>query len=497
MANGSPKSTWREMTIQALQRQLQRFEIEVRRLKAILGRIAADHDDEVADELAQQLNSSPPREPMAFEIERELAFADSAIEPLDTVLASSASANDLSTRTANDATPDLASLKPHDKTVPVGTDWNTTVEASIAEIANQPVFAAANNSWLRRLALRAKMTPLFCSSLLHSAIVLLLLFGVTQTVAKFESHKLTLVTTPLKIEEDIPVISGDLGAEPVQLTSAEMQAPAASSGGVDVADVITADFTAVEGDGGAKPISTFSQVDALPSDLGTLISGSDIKNNGDGIGTGRGDSGKTGTGGKGGSGRRGGNGQGGGPNSTVFFGTKSKGDRFVFVIDNSSSMKGGRLDLARTELLRTVESLSPKQSFYVIFVSDQTYPMFYPQPELDLVPATPANIRRLTEWLPKAILASGKNRQLIKAMDMAAALRPHAIYLLWDGDLKYSDAVRLDVMTHLTAPGQWNFTVHTIGFNITSADSQQNLTAIAQAHGGVFRRVDVPVTPNR
>lgn len=160
-------------------------------------------------------------------------------------------------------------------------------------------------------------------------------------------------------------------------------------------------------------------------------------------------------------------------------------------------MKGGRLDLARTELLRTVESLSPKQSFYVIFVSDQTYPMFYPQPELDLIPATPANIRRLTEWLPKAILVSGKNRQLIKAMDMAAALRPHAIYLLWDGDLKYSDAVRLDVMTHLTAPGQWNFTVHTIGFNITSTDSQQNLTAIAQSHGGVFRRIDVPTTPNR
>ena len=119
-------------------------------------------------------------------------------------------------------------------------------------------------------------------------------------------------------------------------------------------------------------------------------------------------------------------------------------------------------------------------------------PMFYPRPELDLIPATPANVNRLTGWLPNAILASGKNRELIKAMDMAAALRPHAVYLLWDGDMRYSDSVRLDVMTHLTAPNKWNFTVHTLGMNITSLDSEQNLTAIAQAHGGLYRRIDLP-----
>jgi hypothetical protein len=64
--------------------------------------------------------------------------------------------------------------------------------------------------------------------------------------------------------------------------------------------------------------------------------------------------------------------------------------------------------------------------------------------------------------------------------------------LLWDGDLKYSDAVRLDVMSHLTAPNQWNFVVHTIGLGITSLDGEQNLTVIAQAHHGVYRRVEVP-----
>ena len=82
--------------------------------------------------------------------------------------------------------------------------------------------------------------------------------------------------------------------------------------------------------------------------------------------------------------------------------------------------------------------------------------MFYPQPAPGLVPATASNKERLAEWLPKAILASGKNREIIKAMDMAAALQPHAVFLLWDGDLKYSDKVRMDVMTHLTRPNQWD-----------------------------------------
>jgi hypothetical protein len=183
--------------------------------------------------------------------------------------------------------------------------------------------------------------------------------------------------------------------------------------------------------------------------------------------------------------------------STLFFGTQARGNRFVFVVDNSSSMKGGRLEMAVTELVKTVEGLSPKQNFYVIFVSDQTYPMFYPQREPSLVPATPANKKRLADWAPKAILASGKNRELIKAMDLAASLQPQAVYLLWDGDLRYSETVRLDVLTHLTEPNQWKFIVHTLGMGITSPNSEQNLRTIAQAHSGTFRRIDVPAVRTR
>jgi hypothetical protein len=187
---------------------------------------------------------------------------------------------------------------------------------------------------------------------------------------------------------------------------------------------------------GTQALADIGQLDALPSELGTLMAGA---------------------------GSPGGGVPGGPPGEAIFFGARSKGDRFVFVVDNSSSMKGGRLDAAIAELLNTVNGLSPRQSFYVIFVSDQTYPMFFPDRSPDMVPATPPNIQRLVAWLPNAILASGNNRELIKAMDMAAALRPHAVFLLWDGDMKYSDKVRLDVMTHLTRPNQWDLALSCTG----------------------------------
>ena len=188
---------------------------------------------------------------------------------------------------------------------------------------------------------------------------------------------------------------------------------------------------------------------------------------------------------------------GGRAEQTMFFGTAARGTRFVFVVDNSSSMKGGRLEMAVAELIRTVNGLSPNQSFYVIFVSDRAYKMFYPQHESDMVPATPENKKRLAEWAPRAMLASGKNRELIKAMDVAASLEPQAVYLLWDGDLRYSETVRLDVLTHLTQPNQWNFIVHTLGMGVTSANNEQNLRAIAQSHRGTYRRIDVPVARGR
>ena len=59
----------------------------------------------------------------------------------------------------------------------------------------------------------------------------------------------------------------------------------------------------------------------------------------------------------------------------------------------------------------------------------------------------------------------------------------------------YSEAVRNDVMKHLAGPQLWNFAVHTVGMGELSPESEQNLTAIAKARRGTFRRVNVAKSP--
>ena len=51
--------------------------------------------------------------------------------------------------------------------------------------------------------------------------------------------------------------------------------------------------------------------------------------------------------------------------------------------------------------------MTKDQSFYIVFYSDQAYPMFYPQNELHFVKATPENKQRLVPWLQTLELCSG------------------------------------------------------------------------------------------
>ena len=50
----------------------------------------------------------------------------------------------------------------------------------------------------------------------------------------------------------------------------------------------------------------------------------------------------------------------------------------MFVVDNSNSMIRGRFETALLELIRTVDNMTPKQQFYVIFFSDTAYRVFHP-----------------------------------------------------------------------------------------------------------------------
>jgi hypothetical protein len=166
--------------------------------------------------------------------------------------------------------------------------------------------------------------------------------------------------------------------------------------------------------------------------------------------------------------------------AAAFFGAKSSGDEFVFVVDNSNSMTRGRFETAMLELMRTVNAMSPRQKFYVIFFSDTAYRMFHPEPAPSLIPATQENKLRLQRWLGTVQLCLRTDGEA--AMQAALSLNPDVIYVLGDG--AFTDKTT----QKLTAPHNRRIPIQTLGMEVDSKGATQ-LQAIAQANRGTYRLV--------
>ncbi len=171
-----------------------------------------------------------------------------------------------------------------------------------------------------------------------------------------------------------------------------------------------------------------------------------------------------------------------------FFGTKVEGRRIVYVVDNSGGMRGGELETLVDELLKSVESLTDEQEFYVIFYSDMLYPLFYPHPVQRFVPANDRFKQRLRKWLETVEFCLGN--EVDKAIEAATMIRPDVVYLLTDGDLDSTrDQRRMAYL--LNARGR-KFKIHTFGMGTgEKGRAAEKLRLVADANDGTFRAVEV------
>lgn len=133
--------------------------------------------------------------------------------------------------------------------------------------------------------------------------------------------------------------------------------------------------------------------------------------------------------------------------SVQFFGSRAYGNRFVYILDVSTSMSArshGRIQRAKDELIRSVSRLSPQQSYYVFLFCYETCHMFgHPRrfaykksvakdrPELSFVSATPDNLSRLKQWVYRVRLAGGTDPR--NALLLGHSMDPDAVFLLSDG----------------------------------------------------------------
>ena len=134
-----------------------------------------------------------------------------------------------------------------------------------------------------------------------------------------------------------------------------------------------------------------------------------------------------------GRGRGKGEGDGDGHGGTSFFGKKLTVDSIAYVIDASGSMQGARFRRARQELVNALKEMRKEQQFYIVFYTDQTYPLYWPNSVAELQLATPVNLRKTGLWLEKAQTSGGTEPQ--EAMRIALGLKPDVVFLLSDGDI--------------------------------------------------------------
>lgn len=165
-----------------------------------------------------------------------------------------------------------------------------------------------------------------------------------------------------------------------------------------------------------------------------------------------------------------------------FFGSESKGQKFVFVVDNSNSMSGGRFETALIELVKAIDRMTPQQQIYIVFFSDTAYGLFHPDTASALIPATDANKARLKKWLPTVELCLNTNCEA--AMRTAVALQPDVIYVLGDG--AFTD----NTEALMTGALKGKATIHTLGM-MAQGKGDAQFTAIAKANNGTYKDVGV------
>lgn len=447
----------REKALASARQRLAKLEAEAQRLRAQLAQLDADSEQAKAVQLEAKLEQLVAQRTSLGE-----QFTSASETP--TASATSKAPNAEAAEPANAKRPATRQSKPTKSKKPS----QTSVEPSVASEAKNPAAAvrsvAASQSTeseprrKRRSVLLA--LPGWAVSLCVHAMILPALLLITFATMQEVPHELYAGAPDGDefMDEFTEVDLSPLDIEPTELEENELE-------------MAPTDFSELPPSELDNPLESMAlgQTDLSPGPTSLMpTDASSLMMSGESGG------GKDGSTGKGKS-------NGGGSGGTQFFGARSMGNRFVFVVDNSGSMIGGRMETTLMELQRAIFAMSPEQEFYVIFFSDQVYPMMFPQSVDKPLAATPENKQLLASWLPTVETCSGG--QVVQAMRMAADMEPSAVYLLSDG------AYSSNAIDYLSQGNGWEFPIHTLGMTTQTQEHQANLYRIAIAHSGVYRPV--------
>jgi len=121
------------------------------------------------------------------------------------------------------------------------------------------------------------------------------------------------------------------------------------------------------------------------------------------------------------------------PTTAILFGVSGSGSRFIYVFDRSDSMNGyaGKpLHAAKSELKRSLQSLSEAQQFQIIFYNETAKPFVPAGSPLQLLTGDASMIRRAVNYVD-AVKAFGGTEHY-DALRLALRMGPDVIFFLTD-----------------------------------------------------------------
>ena len=171
-----------------------------------------------------------------------------------------------------------------------------------------------------------------------------------------------------------------------------------------------------------------------------------------------------------------------------YYGIPICAKRVVFVLDTSLSMRGARIDAAKTELIRAIKALS-QEVFFDVIAFDNTVRVW----QRELVPAT----EQMKQLAVNVVIEQPLKFKTASydALEAAFELNPEVIFFLSDGA---PFGGKIDAPAEIIATiGRWNrvrrVSIHSIGVGVKEPKAEvfaAFLRDLAETNWGVYKPVN-------
>jgi hypothetical protein len=182
-------------------------------------------------------------------------------------------------------------------------------------------------------------------------------------------------------------------------------------------------------------------------------------------------------------------GLGAGRTTTQVFGVSGTGSTFVYVFDRSESMSspgGAPLRASKSELIRSLDTLTERQQFQIIFYNDQAQVFKAYGDRTGLVLGEEATIVRAKQFVRQTTAIGGTEHEA--ALRMAIRLAPDVIFFLTDAKIQTMSGAQLDEINRRAESA--GTTIHGIQFGSGPKPSNSFVERLAKQNNGGYRYFD-------